>query len=363
MILDPQSIQPAATYLSASTPDLIIREAGTDPVTVTMAISATIIYNEVLRPSDGTVVVADLARLVTAALEGSLVASLSITATDSAENNLSLTATIYYSRVRVREVATDFLASRFLSLTTRRTSRIGFSEMLFAFLTDEEFAALNPLTATATAYYADGTTASFPVPYRDLSTTAPNLVAFDVSLAQFRDPDYAADIARVVVTLGQRTMTIDTDFSPAICRGHLRFVNAFGLPDVVHILGRITEKTTFARSAGWFAGHYRQYDAQETLDRELSSGYVDDDAYTLWLDCARTTSLAIFPHPNTDEVRVLPYSSAANAVITAEKFEHSDEDDALHIVTLTVRPSSRFPELSASEPFRIFDATFDNTFN
>ena len=114
---------------------------------------------------------------------------------------------------------------------------------------------------------------------------------------QGQDPDYAADIARVVVTLGQRTMTIDTDFSPAICRGHLRFVNAFGLPDVVHILGRITEKTTFARSAGWFAGHYRQYDAQETLDRELSSGYVDDDAYTLWLDCARTTSLAIFPHP------------------------------------------------------------------
>lgn len=359
MILDPQSIQSAATYLSASTPDLIIREAGTDPVTVTMAISATIIYNEVLRPSDGTVVVADLARLVTAALEGSLVASLSITATDSAENNLSLTATIYYSRVRVREVATDFLASRFLSLTTRRTSRIGFSEMLFAFLTADE-AADADLKATAMATYADGSTATFPIALTDLSTTAEGLVALDVSLAQFRDPDYAADIARVVITLGQRTLTIDTDFSPAVCRGHLRFVNAFGLPDVVHILGRITEKTTFARSAGWFAGHYRQYDAQETLDRELSSGYVDDDAYTLWLDCARTTSLAIFPHPAATGTSG---QSGTAAVITAEKFEHSDEDDALHIVTLSVRPSSRFPELSASEPFRIFDATFDNTFN
>lgn len=362
MILDPQSIQPAATYLSASTPDLIIREAGTDPVTVTMAISATIIYNEVLRPSDGTVVVADLARLVTAALEGSLVGTLSITATDSAENNLSLTATIYYSRVRVREDATTFLASHFLTLTARRTSRIGFSEVLFAFLTADE-AADTDLKATATATYADGSTTDFPVALTDLSTTAEGLVALDVSLAQFRYPDYSADLARVVVALGQRTMTIDTDFTPSVCRGHLRFVNAFGLPDVVHILGRIIEKTTFARSAGWFSGHYRQYDAQETLDRELSSGYVDKDAYTLWLDCARTTSLAVFPHPNTDEVRVLPCSSVANAVITAEKFEHSDEDDALHIVTLTVRPSSRFPEIPAPEAYRLFDATFDNTFN
>ena len=144
MIIDPQSIQSGTTYLSADLPDLVIREAGTDLVTVTIAVGNTTIYQEALQPVLATITVADIARLVTAALEGNLVDTLSVTATpvtpegdEPTAQPLEITATVYYSRISVNQDADAFLTSHFLTVTDRRTSRIGYTEMLFAFLVED----------------------------------------------------------------------------------------------------------------------------------------------------------------------------------------------------------------------------------
>lgn len=348
MITVTQSI--SGTYFSANIPDVVFSISGYRAA-VTMTIDGTLIYSEQLYPIDGVVTLAELDRLITPFAQQQLKVQLAITIDEQSEDSddtlatTTLSADIIYCEADINTTAEDFIASHFLTtLDGEKTTAINRLEYLHFIGTDN---------AAVTANYDDGTQRTFtllPVGGNDKYTT------LDVSPSQFAINNCC--LVDFVVQAGRRTFRFAIDFDGPDCAPILLFDNSFGVEELLYCTGTHSVAPTYKRSQGYIGRYQRNYDIVETRTFKADTGVLSF-AMANWIDeLFRSKSIHIVnfkdKHPNVGK----------EVIITESKSEYSNNGNELPRVTFSYQYAQRNHNvLDIMRSGRIFDNTFDNTFN
>lgn len=330
---------------SCSIPDVTFSSSG--KARVVMSIDGTTVYDEWLYPVGGTVTLTDLSDLVTPYAREYQTVTLSITATsEGGASLLSQSAQIIYCQADFcDEPAETFLQQHFLSiLMGPKLTAMGRLEYLHM---------QGSGSASCTATYDDGSTQTFPV---SAIQSGNNYVTFDVS------PDNFASGGKTLisyrVTSGARTQDYEIDLSQPDCAPILIFVNSFGLDELAYCTGIHKVDPTYKRSTVYVNRLQRNYRIDETRAFKADSGPLNTAMANWWDDIFRS-----------DSVRVVNIYNGVPAVgkdllITDSKSEQSNDDAEVPRFTFTYQYAQRNHNVvQLQRAGRIFDNTFDNTFN
>lgn len=347
MITVTQSIP--ATCFSANIPDVEFSIGGYRAAVV-MTVDGEEIYNERLYPVGDKIQLCELDCLLGSYARQSLKIALGIkiveqTDSSDAADTKTISADIIYSATDIGMGAADFMAKRFLTL-----------------LEGEKVTALNRLeylhyigteAAKVTAEYDDGSTKAF-----DAEVVAGNdkYTTIDVSANKF-----VAEGKVLVcydVQAGARSFRFTIDFDEPDCAPVLVFVNSFGVEELLYCTGTHTVAPTYKRDSGYIGRYNRNYNIVETRQFKADTGIMTF-AMANWADELL----------RSQEVHVVNFKDGhANVgkevTITDSKSEYSNDDEELPRFTFTYQYAQRNHNVvDVLRSGRIFDNTFDNTFN
>lgn len=346
MITVTQSIP--ATCFSANIPDVEFSIGGFRAAVV-MTVDGEEIYNERLYPVGGKIQLSELDCLLGPYARQSLKIALGIkiveqTVDSDAADTKTISTDIIYSAADIGMGAADFMAKRFLTL-----------------LEGEKVTALNRLeylhyigteAAKVTAEYDDGSTKAF-----DAEVVAGNerYTTIDVSADKF-----VAEGKVLVcydVQAGERSFRFTIDFDEPDCAPVLVFVNSFGVEELLYCTGTHTVAPTYKRDSGYIGRYNRNYNIVETRQFKADTGIMTF-AMANWADeLLRSQEVHVVNfkdgHPNVGK----------EVTITDSKSEYSNADDELPRFTFTYQYAQRNHNVvDVLRSGRIFDNTFDNTF-
>lgn len=340
----------SGSYFSACVPDVVFAIGGYRAA-VTMTVDGEQIYSEHLYPVDGVVTLAELDRLLTPYARQRLKVRLSVkieelTAdSDTAADTATLSADIIYCEADIDTTAADFIATHFLTkLDGEKTTAMGRLEYLHFIGAD---------SASVTADYDDGSQRQFallPVGGNDRYTT------LDVSPAQFAIDDRL--LLGFFVQAGQRSFRFSVDLDEPDCAPVLVFDNSFGVEELLYCTGTHTVAPTYKRSQGYIGRYQRNYDIAETRTFKADTGIL---SFTManWADelfRSQCVHVVNFRDGNPNIGREI--------VITDSKSEYTNDDDSMPRFTFSYQYAQRNHNvLDTLRAGRIFDNTFDNTFN
>lgn len=317
---------------------------------VKINVDGSTIYSEYLYPAAGKILLGDLGDLLTPYAQQKLVIDVQILITeeyqdDSTTNNSEIDASVIYCQADFGTTASDFVENHFLSiLLGSKITAIGRLEYLHYLGTE---------SATVTAYYDDETNKSFPiVPVggNDKYTT------IDVSPSQFVTEGKV--LASYVVTAGSRSQEFDIDFNAPDCAPILIFDNSFGCEELVYCTGTHTVSPTYKRDSTYILGKLQNYNIEETRTFKADSGILNIPMAN-WLDDLFRSQF----------VRIVNiYNGTPNigkeVIITDSKSEYTNKDDMLPRFTFSYQYAQKVQNvIELNRAGRIFDNTFDNTFN
>lgn len=335
-----------AVELSGKLPDISI--STSDKALVTVSVDGEAVFNEWLFPSNGTIILSELDDLVGLWAYRYQTIDLSITATSEGGTVLlSQQAQVVYCQADVGdETAATYLSNHFLSiLQGKKTTALGRLELLPVQGTGE--------TASCTASYSDGTTQVFSV---STWLVQSHFTEYDVSPSHFVSADKT--LISYVVTVGNRTQEYELDLDEPDCAPILIFENSFGVDEVVYCTGIHKVAPSYKRSSAYVGRYQRNYHIQETRAFKADTGPLTV-AMANWLDeLFRSKYVRV---ANLYNGTVTP---GKEVIITDSKSEYSNDDAEIPRFTFTYQYSQRNHNvLQYQRAGRIFDNTFDNTFN
>lgn len=350
---------PSGKVFLENIPDIIILTAKTR-LAVTIALADKTIYEEFLYPADGEVVVSDLADIFRPYARQQLAVSATITIreqtvegeseTDVATKQASLQ--VLYTSVDIVGVDCEsFLDNHFLTLLQEcKRTAIGRLEYLHY---------LGTGTATVTAYYrqhaADGseetrTFTATAVAGNDIYTT------IDVSPSRFTAD--ALDLLYYEVEAGKRLMRFIIDPSQPDCAPCLLFTNSFGCQELIYCEGKHEVNPEYTRDAAYIGGLKTNYRITEQRNFNADTGYLSRDMANWAEDLFRS-----------DEVYIVNFVDGNPLVgkritINSSTSKNDNLHDTLPRFTFSyVYAQRQHNVLDLQRGGRIFDNTFDNTFN
>lgn len=241
--------------------------------------------------------------------------------------------------------ARTYLENFFLTPIQSKTTELGRQEQL-------SYIRLSPLPETAdilvtAEYWGDGAkqTKSYNLGSVGRQSVAPGTV--DVSPDQFLVDGW--QLVRYTVTLDERSFvyTLGTAEEPGF--GFV-FRNSFGCLDTFYCMGDLETDPQFDRLNGRFSGRTLVYNAQETYERIAHSGQIPLDMVALWDDLVRS-------------IEIYTVDDGREVMITESDSGRTDDLTGYPSGTITFRPSGRYAPLAISITQRIFDDSFDDTFN
>mgnify|MGYP006916025840 CR=1 FL=1 len=330
---------------SSTIPDVTI--VTSEKVRVVMTIDGEAAFDEWLYPVDGYVTLQDLSDLVTPYARQRQTVTLAITATtEGGSQLLSTSAQVVYCQADFGdETAEDFLNSHFLSiLMGPKVTAMGRLEYLHLQGND---------TATCTATYSDGTTQTFSV---SVVQTGACYKTLDVS------PDNFAAAGKMLtgytVTAGSRSQDYEIDLEQPDCAPILIFVNSFGMDELAYCTGIHKVAPSYKRSAAYIGRVQKNYKIDETRAFKADTGPLTVATSNWWDDVFRSDSVRIVNfyegNPNVGK----------DLLITDSKSEYSNDDAEIPRFTFTYQYAQRNHNVvQLLRAGRIFDNTFDNTFN
>jgi hypothetical protein len=330
---------------SCSIPDVSFASTGRALVSIT--IDSELAYEEWLYPSSGTVSVRDLPELVTPYARQRQMVSLAISATDEEGATLfSTQAEVVYCQADFGDVtASSFLSEHFLSiLMGTKVTAMGRLEYLHMQGSDE---------ASCTATYSDGTTATFAVPVVQRGGAYRSL---DVSPDRFTTPGKV--LTRYTINAGRRSQDYEIDLTRPDCAPILVFVNSFGMDELAYCTGIHKVDPTYKRHSTYMGNVRKNYRIDETRAFQADSGPLTVAMANWWDELFRS-----------DSVRVVNiYDGVPNVgkdlLVTDSKSAMSNDDAEIPRFTFTYQYAQRNHNVvQLLRAGRIFDNTFDNTFN
>ena len=342
-------------YFTSDMPDVAVSvPSGAVKSHVVMSCNGETFFDELLWPSDGIITLRELGELMEPLAQSHLVVSLTIQAQGMTEDNTevgapeSSTSTVLFSRADVGTSAAEFYTSHFLSiLQGDKVTSHGRLEYLWYYGQGD---------ATVTAEYDDGTTGFFAA-LKSGGTSA--YTQLDVS------PDFyevnGKQLVAYTVRAGNRTQRFVMDLDCPDCAPILEFYNSFGVWELIYCTGTHKVSPEYKRSSARFGGKLRNYRIEETRTFKADTGVLTM-AMAAWADDLFRSDLVYVVNVVNGQVTNL--DGGKEVVITDSKSELSNDDDELPRFTFSYRYAQRIQNvLQMNRVGRIFDNTFDHTFN
>lgn len=330
-------------YFTSGMPD--VRIPGTDGTSqqVTVTCDGQQLLQEPLWPVSGYITLTALGELLEPYARKSLVCSVTI-----ASGGTTAAFTVLYAMADVGVSAEEFYGSHFLSiLMGTKVTAAGRRELLWYYGTQ---------AASATAEYADGSTAAFEVPAVGGSTA---YTCIDVSPDNFVTAQKT--LVAYTVTAGTRSQRFEMDLTVPDCAPILEFYNSFGVWEYIYCTGTHQVAPDYKRSSARINGMLRNYRIEETRTFKADTGILNT-AMANWAE-------ELFRSPEVYVVNVIGGSVVSadggkEVTVTDSKSERSNDDDHQPRFTFSYQYAQRIHNvLQMNRVGRIFDNTFDHTFN
>lgn len=315
------------------------------------------IYDEYLYPdSSKAVEVCELDALINPFALQALKGYLRIAVTeDSATTNID--TTVYYCSARVEESASNFADTHFLSrLDGKRLTSMGRLEYLHYFGSD---------TPTATAYYTDGTNATF-TPETIGGGSSPQsggteggfyYKTIDVSPSNFATTDKT--LAYYIVTAGSRSQEFEIDFNNPDCAPILAFTNCFGVQELAYCTGTLESSPEVKYTQNYIKGKMKTQTITQVRTLKADTGVLTFPMAD-WLQDLFTSQEIYL----VEMVNGYPNVSEDQIAITDCKQDYTNDRDSLPRFTFEYRRATRNTSvIPYHREGRIFDTSFDFTFN
>lgn len=327
-------------------PDVLIENVGANAV-VTVTIAGEQVFQETLYPTSIGIVLEDMCSLVEPYARQQLTVMVNISAACQNGQNRSAAVRVLYSAADMGDdvSASEFYDSHFLTtLMGPKLTAVGRMEKLSYFGTG---------TASVTAIYDDGTQRVFSAVATGGNT---EYTRIDVS------PDQYVAAGKVLVeyrvTAGSRRQDFIVQPEALDCAPILCFVNSFGVEELLYCTGLHQVSPEYKRSQARFGRFTRTYKLEEIRHFKADTGVLNQ-AMADWVDEVL----------RSDEIRVCNFYNGQvrpgkEVVITDSKSDRSNDDAELPRITFTYEYSQRNHNvLQLYREGRIFDNTFDDTFN
>lgn len=265
-------------------------------------------------------------------------------------NETTFTIRVFKSSIRFTETASYYLSSFFL--TTLQLSKISSPERF-------ETLSFYPQTGESYDVYAAITYYNGIISTKEITLiAAADLVVnevntLDVSPHKFED-DNLGTIISVVVNAGKRSFVFYLDGYQPSAEPALLFCNNFGCWETIYLTGTMDTESEFKRSHALINGAYRQYDYDEAEILKANSGILLGNMLRLGMDLARSKSIYMLDSQG---------KAGEELIITSSEIKYSNDDDALPSFDFTFRRSLMQPLFDVFRPAKLFDSTFDITYN
>lgn len=328
----------------------IMFSTSDDSVRIRVTVGGTEILNELYYPdSSGNITLYEVDELLNTYLLSTLHASVYIYYTSGDEDEFNTHGIVLYCTADLQGITqADFLAEHFLTHLRSKETNIRWREMLFYFPVMAELPVPN-----VTAYYDDGTNQS-----GDGQACTPYTInTLDVSPAQFAVP--GKKLLRIVVNAGSRSMTYNVSNEEVESAPRLLFRNSFGVEETIYCVGTHQLEPEYNRTAAMVEGFKRNVAVEENKVFKAYTGALSPDCANWADDLFRSTSIHLFTERQDHTI-----DRGREIIITDAKAIRSNDSDFLpnfyFEYTYSQRNHNIFDEVSAG---RIFDNTFDNSFN
>ena len=294
---------------------------------------------------DGNVTVFGLDHIVEASLELGVIGEFSIIVDGETLAEFS----VLRCPVAVENSAQDFIASSFLtSVVNERDTAVGRYECLSVY---------NPegLSLDVIASYMgyDGRIAIRQFPEQTPVESAGGIDYFNVSPIRFNDFTIG-ELIGMIVTCGARVQKYRVLMAPPQHDPALIFRNCFGCWETIFLCGVKRTDVKFTRSSAMINGAFVNYDLDEVLEYKASTGPMRYGSDRLARDLARSPAVFMLKDDGTPGDRV---------TITECDVATDNADDTIPSFSFTYRRASlRSVDFISPEPYRIFDNTFDLTY-
>lgn len=304
--------------------------------------NGSVILNESYVPYDGAVNIRFMVALLTPYIT-EVAADFVLTC-----GNTSKTVHVVQCRTMVDEPAMTFLPSFWLTtVMTERDTAVGRKELLTVL----------PIEATvpdvvASASYWNGTQVVTASRTLAQGLTSGAVTEVDVSAALMVD-NTLGTLVGYTVTCGERTMryrvaALNTADVAMLMR------NTFGAWEAVYFAGMSESSPEYTRDSAMVNGALKLYHIDEVDSVKCWTGPMRPSGVDLARDLARSTDVVLLSRG----------AAAAAVVITGTEMKHTTADTDLADLTVTWRRASPIStELKAKRIPRLFDETFDETYN
>lgn len=327
---------------SSQFPDVLIPHSGAGGLLVSVDIGGETVIQDTLVAVGSGIVLEDMRSLVEPYARQHLTVLVTITA-----GSYEATVRVLYSAADMGDdvTAQAFYEGYFLTtLQGAKMTALGRLEFLNYFGTG---------TASVMAYYDDGTSHEFAA-----VATGGNLdyTQIDVSPSQY-DAE-GKTLCRYLVECGTRQQEFIVEPEVLDCAPILLFVNSFGVEELLYCTGLHQVTPEYKRSQTRIGRFKRTYKLEEMRHFKADSGPLTK-VMADWVDELL----------RSDEIRVCNYYNGQvrpgkEVVITDSKSDRSNDDAELPRITFTYEYAQRNHNvLQLYREGRIFDNTFDNTFN
>lgn len=327
-------------YVLVSELDMVVFAANNSlSLVITDAGGATVLSCS-YTPVQGVVKVYDLDRLLSP-LIGGVMADFTF-----AVNGTPTTLHVIQSRTAVSQSAADFLSGHFLSsVMSGRDTALGRKEMVTL---------LSPsgtVDVVAACVYADGGTATLHSATLASGLAAGVIHEVDVSPSLLVD-DELGTLVQYTVNAGERLMTYRV--SPtATSRCAMLMRNDFGAWEPCYFEGMTEVSPDITREFVQVGGVQRPLTIDEQENFKSYTAPLRPGEVQLMRALARSTEIMLLENGVTTD----------GVVISGQEVKYTDDDGHLPSMTFTWHRASRLSKLNVPVIPRLFDATFDETFN
>ncbi len=308
------------------------------------------VLEEILYPTiDGHIEVTDLGMLLEPYAKQYLVIHLECSFTDDAGTVSVSPVEVHYSAADVGMSASDFLQNNFLTiLTGEKITALGREERVYA-------AGVTTVAITAFVRLVSGQFQTLTSDMNAAITTA-GISQFDVSPQTIKTliALVSGKLLSYTVTAGARTqqfVVTEDDVPPA---PSLIFTNSFGCQEFLHCVGTHKKDSKYERSTARIRARLRNYHITESREFTANTGWLNESMAD-WAD-------ELF---RSEEVFLwVDGQIGREVVLNDSKSEISNEDDHMPAFEFKYVYAQRLHNvMQPTHAGRIFDNTFDQTFN
>lgn len=296
---------------------------------------------------DNNVVITELQSLIEPYLLDNVVDSFTIRATGGSGDSVARTFTVQFCRAEMPDdmSADDFMANHFLTtLRGEKVTDIGRAEYLHFVTSSEEY-------VRAYITYWDGAATSTDSVTLLHATDLNQILTVEVSPSLFaRD---GLQLLKYQIVAGDRRMDYVIDQLHPDVAPSLIFTNSFGVQETFYCTGTHTLDPDFDRAQALVNGKLVVYRVDETKVFKANTGHLTFAMAEFADDLFRST-----------EIYLLRGSERGKLVAITDCDAKRDNDfDSIPEFTFEYRYAQRNNNIMQFGAGRIFDNTFDDTFN